>query len=39
MTDITNDDLLNELNAMPEPEKKKKKRKGKKDNGIEISYI
>ena len=32
MTDITNDDLLNELNAMPEPEKKKKKRKGKKDN-------
>ena len=32
MTDMTNDDLLNELNAMPEPEKKKKKRKGKKDN-------
>ena len=31
MSEQTNDDLLNELNAMPEPEKKKKKKKGKKD--------
>ena len=30
MSEQTNDDLLNELNAMAEPEKKKKKKKGKK---------
>ena len=30
MSEQTNDDLLNELNAMPEPDKKKKKKKGKK---------
>ena len=29
MSEQTNDDLLNELNSMPEPEKKKKKKKGK----------